>query len=761
MNFKPEGLEVIKLFNEGKDKKEIVEITGKSIQFVNGTISRYKQFQKEENEKKLESDNTKTLSDVVEVKEEFPEKKKFMSENLQDGIEVLETKEVKIHKMNYEELFSGFDTFYGITYSSSPDYIYEIIKNYEYAEIIFGTQHTLNTEMCNVFAVQMGLVETLKVNTRFEYFKERVKNGTLKLFVPKNTISHEKLYLLEDTKTNSKRSIYGSANLSKRAFNGLQREIIEFNDTTDAFRYFKGIYENLKLECSNEINFEIIDANESNIKTAPIAAVIKEKEYVYLDKVSEDEAKEIEITQKISEIDEELRADVSELLNKKSDIPKITYDKLDKVSRKIQFEQNEDKQKTKELPNFEFNLEDNSFKLNSLDFNDYLKESFPMASVKNDILVVDKFVKGLKDFNGDTNHTIEIFNMLLTYSFVSPFLTTAKRSYNKNGNGSLTQTNKCPEFFVIYGDAAAGKSCMVSFVQRLMFGQNFINSEAKEFTPTKIREIRKLSKGVPVVINDLDSKRWTNYSDEIIKEDTFELSKTCKLKNGKIIKTNPPACIITANKINTMKPEITARAVIAHVTASIDAIDRIKKQTVVDKLASEITPAFYIAFLNIFIPLYKEALVRFEDGKDVDFFELASKCIRKVAQEQLGFVPSWMKELNIEKLFGRENVNYNGIKKLKEFYCTNAENCIISRKNNKIIFDLDNQYDAKAIKQELPASMLASVSGKKLICNLEETSKILNIDVRKHGLFNTKNIADFLVKNNIFKNINSTKRTAK
>ena len=172
---------------------------------------------------------------------------------------VKDSKHLDVVKLNYEscesltwqELFFGYNNLCAITYSSGIGFVCELLDRFEQAEIIFGCEDVMDYSMQSVMAYQCKLIERMR-NKAYKKLAERVENGTLHLFVARDILSHEKIYLLS-AKDGRKRVIMGSANMSAAAFEGRQRENICYMDGDEAFDWYMECYQTLKEKSTDEI----------------------------------------------------------------------------------------------------------------------------------------------------------------------------------------------------------------------------------------------------------------------------------------------------------------------------------------------------------------------------------------------------------------------------------------------------------------------------------------------------------------------------
>lgn len=146
----------------------------------------------------------------------------------------------------WESLFDGFDEAYIITYSSGIDFANKLIDKFKYAEIVFGYDGVVGTGFHAIMAVETNIIKKIVNKHSAEELSEKIKEGTLNIYISRDIKSHEKIYCLKSS-DGRKRVITGSANLSSSAFSGIQRENIICYDDEKAFNYYYTLYKNLEM----------------------------------------------------------------------------------------------------------------------------------------------------------------------------------------------------------------------------------------------------------------------------------------------------------------------------------------------------------------------------------------------------------------------------------------------------------------------------------------------------------------------------------
>lgn len=170
---------------------------------------------------------------------------KVVQENLFEGtsnngidLDVVRSEFLEAQALTWQELFKGFDKIYVITYSTAMSFVWEVVRLYDYAEIIFGSEEVISEHFYKIMAHQERTIENIKETTNNSKLNliERVEEGSLKLYVAKDDLSHEKIYILESYDGRYK-VITGSANMSNAAFKGYQRENITYYEGENAYEH--------------------------------------------------------------------------------------------------------------------------------------------------------------------------------------------------------------------------------------------------------------------------------------------------------------------------------------------------------------------------------------------------------------------------------------------------------------------------------------------------------------------------------------------
>ena len=167
-------------------------------------------------------------------------------------LDVVKMDFVEAESVTWQELFEGFDTLHAITYSSGIGFVYQLLEKFSDAEIIFGCDEVISYSLQEIMAYQCKTIERMKDTASKMKLDlvSRIDAGTLRFFVARSALSHEKIYLLS-AEDGRKRVVMGSANMSFTAFAGGQRENICYMDSDRAYEWYMACYNTLK-ECSTD-----------------------------------------------------------------------------------------------------------------------------------------------------------------------------------------------------------------------------------------------------------------------------------------------------------------------------------------------------------------------------------------------------------------------------------------------------------------------------------------------------------------------------
>lgn len=104
-----------------------------------------------------------------------------MPQNNSGNLDVVKMEFLEAETLSWKELFSGFDTLYAVTYSSSIGFVYQLLEMFRKAEIVFGCDEVISYSLQEIMAYQCKTIERLResANKRKLDLVTRIEKGSL------------------------------------------------------------------------------------------------------------------------------------------------------------------------------------------------------------------------------------------------------------------------------------------------------------------------------------------------------------------------------------------------------------------------------------------------------------------------------------------------------------------------------------------------------------------------------------------------------
>lgn len=460
---------------------------------------------------------------------------------------------------NWEELFDGFDRLYAITFSSGIEFVNKVINKFSYAEVVFGCEKIIANDIAAIMSVQIDSVQRLAKSKSAGNLANRLDDGSLQLYVSRDTKSHEKIFILESADHKRVRVITGSANMSASAFCGIQRENIVCFDDEAAFSHYKVLFETFKETCSDNVSYKAVvntmnqeDYLKENIKEVPVFQAIEKQKLVFLEQAQPEDEVEYEIVADVKKMQELVKPIMPKMPVQANRIvvaaePMRVFGKRYTEVRRVAAEA------VKQLPKLHIDYDAGTMTFNdeNIDLNPNLSE------VAKNIKSIQKFFSGMDYFYGDVEQAKKDYFKYMTWYLATPFMAYLRYFASRNNY----DTKLFPMYGVIYGDSNGGKTTFIKFLVKLMCGETVKMNTTEDFTATRIDGLKRVCEGLPLNIDDLAKTQFQNHSERVIKNDEWGISDRL---------VNYPAVSITSNKITSLTKDLSKRAIICRIGAKID-----------------------------------------------------------------------------------------------------------------------------------------------------------------------------------------------
>lgn len=649
----------------------------------------------------------------------------FENDSIEEAkkLTVVELDFINNYQTNWSELFKGYSNLYAITFSSQLSFIEKVIRTFDYAEIIFGNESVMSSDIASALSYQQEVIQQIsdsKPSIRKKII-DRISDGTLKLLVAKEKLSHEKIYLLTDGADNFK-VLTGSANLSYAAFSGYQSETINELKTETAFNFYFERFQVLRDQSTNKIDEKNIIKFRTNImdniENLPIANDSKDRNAYEVLTISNNQ--EELLTYSVLKNKLELKKYMSDEKTVKSSINnfiskiKQKYESVNSIKNGVP---------DKKLPELEIDYNNRNIYLTGrkLDLNPNDED------ISKDISCFFEFMRGYEKFNGTKEDIFDAQSRYYSFAnwfFISPFLSHLRLLSHKNNK----KPDPYPVFGLLYGNSKAGKTSFLSTLLYFMIKSNPL-MPASDFKAKAINDIRYNTKGVPIIFDDMVANRFTQHAGEAIKNDLYGFNDGLN---------NYPAIIISANEdVKVVTQDIARRIVTCRVSIGLDTTEAMKNNSI-RRIQKNISTAFYRKYLGLVLEKLDEFTAPlFDESTDnlVDAFKFSSEILlqlfEKYSKEP---VPNYVKTFSIDDYFSERITSTYAIKAITDAYRYNPRSFTVDKKSNKLQYRNADIFELNRIKKELPDSLQSKVTQNILIMDFEKAKSFFDIDFKNRFL---------------------------
>lgn len=633
-------------------------------------------------------------------------------------IDVIKMDFVTAESVTWQELFEGFDDLKAITYSSGINFVYNLFDMFENIEVIFGCERVINNSIEEILAYQTTLIEQLrkKASKNKSSIFDRIENNSIRLYVSRKKISHEKIYLLS-SKNGRKRVVWGSANMSYNAFNGMQRENIGYMDGDKAYDWYLNVFEQLKVDSVDDISNKAIELGDEseNFDEIPFSKMVKAKGLIVLDSVNTEEDKEQ--AQFVFRMDQ-LKTQFKNIIpaDKKEGKYFVDTTSIIKARRIAVDNANKEKVKREEYPQLIVDIDKKKVSLNDIDYDLNPSED----EIKSDIACFYRYMAGYDNFHGDAKEMKNSYYRFVNWYFCSPFMATMRDLAVKHNQQILPY----PVFGLLYGKSKAGKTSFLLTLLKMMIGQN-PRISASEFTKTSIEALKRVSKGAPIIVDDMVNRRFNEHAVEVIKNDDFGVAEHLY---------NYPAVVISANEdVKAVSPEVVRRTIICKVEAGLTNTE-LMKNNIVKSTQSKIGTALYREYLRRMFLGIDDLINAIQDENTEaapDILKYSSEVLYEVFNEHSDQIPDFVKKLDLDDYFSEKVTGRNAIKIIRDAWNTNKKAFDINKKNNELKYNIGEPHDAERLLKELPETLEAKRSRETIIMKLDVAKDYFDIDFKK------------------------------
>ena len=636
-------------------------------------------------------------------------------------IDVVKLSYISAESVTWQELFSGYNELFAITFSSGINFVYTLLDMFDKAEIIFGNESVMSYSLHEIMAYQNQLLTRMResVGEKRQRLLDRIDDESIHFYVAKKQLSHEKIYLLK-ADDGRKRVIMGSANMSYNAFSGGQRENICYIDDAAAFDWYMDCFNELKDGSVDNISkkaFVSADLIE-NIDDLPIAESVKVHRAVVIEP-SDELAEEVNFILDTQNLAKELTP-ILPKPDKKTGKTIVTPDIITKIRRQRADEVVKKKELRSEYPQLNIDVNEHRVTLNG----EKLDLSPTTSEIANDVELFLKYMNGYSKFHGDYVGMQNRYFEFANWFFCSPFMAVMRDMAARFDQNKLPY----PVFGLVYGQSKAGKTSFLETLLKMMIGQK-PKVSAPDFTRSSIEALKHKVEGAPIIVDDLTQSRFNQHAIETIKNDDFGVSEHL---------VNYSAVVISANEdVKAVAPEVIRRTVICRVEAGLTNTE-VMKSNVVRTVQQKIGTAFYREYLRRMLNIIPDMMEQMKDDEAEsapDILALSSKIIVEIMSEHSETVPKYIRELSLEDYFSEHVTGKHAKEMIINAWRTSPKSFVIQPKMNELRYNAGQTYEADRLMKELPETLEARKVREWITMNLDEAKSFFDIEFRKKFWF--------------------------
>ena len=526
-------------------------------------------------------------------------------------------------------LFEGFDSLRVLTYSASSSAVVRMLDDFSFGsfECVFGSEGVLGNFL-DVIALQKLATEQTRAaimdlaDDRHQRILEKIAKGRARFWVLRRYIAHAKLYLLSGESGN--RVIVGSANLSERAFSGIQPEtLVVFDNDEAAWSHYSRMFDTIRDTGSDEMPFpkERITRAEIEVTDAPVLS--DNSTTVIIDSPEQDLVEvsapvQMERVEKVAAVlRPRLSAAIPTFRSGKQRITPIVKRELSRI-RLV---------KSKDEADSRFFLLDRSTGRAVLSGKEFSLR-FDDASVRADAaLLLDFFGNYEGAFEGDVPTLQRDYFTLMAWLYFSPFICDLRSlAYLRDSD-----VVRYPLFAIIFGKSNCGKTSLVDTLTTSMFGRAH-TVDKRSFTTARLRGLQHAYRRHPVVFDDIGRRAFNQHGKDMIKD---ELPPGVPEYPGFVLSMNAEP--------HSFPDEVAKRSMMIYTTTALPAHNeglRQGLQSGVQQIRRGLTGHLYRRYLT-------DVMVRLEEDRlPDDWLAVSSATLAEVLTEGTdGSPPAWCRQV--------------------------------------------------------------------------------------------------------------------
>ena len=542
------------------------------------------------------------------------------------GLRVVDAKANGNERFDWGIVFGGYNKLRVITYSASVPALVRVLNDYNYAEFecVFGSEKVLHG-LSDIMAFQKVVTEDTRTaimglgDARMVDILQHISDGTAHFRVMRKSVAHSKIYLLSNNANDSTRVIVGSANLSEQAFSGKQSEtLVKFDNDENAWELYNRIYDDIRNEASDEIEFPKENIREARIEISDVPVVSKKNNHrtivIEPTELSNTSGQAVERIEKMAEVIAPQVNPIAAAASSRGRL-NITPEIIRQISRTKLVKS------VDEASHNYFHI-DRERRLAQLSSEQFALDS-NLDDVSNDVRLICEYFSNYEGaFEGDVEALQRDYFVLMSWLYFSPFMCDL-RGLAANLDKDLI---RYPLFAIVFGKSGCGKTSLVDTLMMSMFNRMPSISKSS-FTSARLRSIQGSYKRYPVVFDDIGKNAFANHGVDMIKNE--------------LLPSVPeyPGFILSMNKdFPSFPDEVVKRSLMIYTQTALPSHNESLRQELSEKI-SELRKGFTGHLYRRYITEIIDALA--DDSLPSDWLKLSTSVLSNLIKESNGSTPHW------------------------------------------------------------------------------------------------------------------------
>jgi hypothetical protein len=256
----------------------------------------------------------------------------------------------------------------------------------------------------------------------------------------------------------------------------------------------------------------------------------------------------------------------------------------------------------------------------------------PWREVQGDAELLAPYFAGFGRFYGDAAGVSRRYWALTCWLYAAPFAPLLRSAALRHDGSTLA----FPVHAVLYGRSDGGKTMFSRVISRSMFGvEQMIRGQ--QFTTARALGLREQLGAIPLLIDDVDRDRFSQYVPDLVKFDH---------ESGE---GYAPILISTNRDVTAVTPDLGKRMLVCHIDG---ARPRSVPEAPARAALSRIGTALYRAYLDRLAPRVPTLIETLAGAPDdpPDLLLLSSEILSELLAEALDGVPEWATPIGLDEV---------------------------------------------------------------------------------------------------------------